>query len=161
MIKLLALSSIFLLLSCNSTRPTLLKGKITTAQGHMITTYLALTPSEQEQGLSGVQESDFKDNEGMLFYYPEAGEKHFWMPDTYFNLDLIYLDLNFKVLDIVRNLQHYKGRSNPNLIPRARGVWSNHVLEMKASSKISQEIKVGDQLKIEYSPEALKAIQNL
>lgn len=161
MIKLLAFLPLLILLSCKSTKPELLKSKLTTVQGHSVNIYLAITPSEQERGLSGVQEKDFKDNEGMIFYYKEASEKHFWMPDTYFNLDLIYLDQNFKVLDIIRNLPHYKGRSNSHLIPRARGVWSHHVLEMKASSQISQAIRVGDLLKVEFSPEAQKAIEKL
>lgn len=159
--KLLAFFPLLIILSCNSAKLAHLKSKITTAQGHSVMTYLAITPSEQEQGLSGIKENDFSEKEGMLFYYPQAGIKHFWMPDTYFNLDLIYLDLNFKVIDIVRNLAHHKGRANSELIPRARGVWSNHVLEMKSSSKIAREIQIGDQLKIEYSPEAKKVIENL
>ncbi|MFA7613223.1 MAG: DUF192 domain-containing protein [Candidatus Caldatribacteriota bacterium] len=161
MIKLLAFLPLLFLLSCKSTKPELLQSKLTTAQGHTVTIYLALTLTEQEQGLSGVQEQDFKDNEGMLFYYKTAGEKHFWMPDTYFNLDLFFLDHNFKVLDIIRNLPHYKGRNNPELIPRARGVWAQHVLEMKASSQISQGIKIGDQLKVEFSSKAEEAIKKL
>lgn len=156
--KLCSFLLLTLLLACNSARLPHKQATLTTAQGQKVITYLALTLSEQEQGLSGVKENEFKDNEGMLFYYQEPGEKHFWMPDTYFNLDLFYLDQNFKVLDIVRNLPHYKGRNNLNLIPRARGVWSYHVLEMKASSPIAQEINVGDQLKLEFSAEAKEAL---
>lgn len=159
--KLLAFLTLFLLLSCNGARLSHLKSKITTAAGHEVEVYLAITAAEQEQGLSGVQDSDFKDNEGMLFYYPSPRDMHFWMPDTYFNLDLIFLDGNFKVIDIIRSLAHHKGRNNENLIPRARGVWAHHVLEMKASSKLAKEIKIGDQLKIDYSKEAKDFIQKL
>lgn len=101
---------------------------------------------EQEQGLSGMQPENFDDNEGMLFYYLDDGDKHFWMPDTYFDLDLFYLDKDLRILDIVRKLPHHKGRHNEDLIPRARGVWCRHTLEMKASSPLAAELKIGDQL---------------
>jgi uncharacterized membrane protein (UPF0127 family) len=58
----------------------------------VIKTKLAFTPSEQEQGLSGIRPENFNNDQGMLFFYLEDGEKLFWMPDTYFNLDLFYLD---------------------------------------------------------------------
>jgi len=99
------------------------------------------------QGLSGVKPEDFAHDQGMLFFYLADEERHFWMPDTYFDLDLFYLDHELRILDIVRKLPHYIGRSNPQLIPRARSVWSRHVLEMKSGSPIAQKLQVGDQLK--------------
>lgn len=120
--------------------------ELVTPAGESIETTLAITPAEQEQGLSGVKPEDFADNQGLLFFYTDDGEKHFWMPDTYFDLDLFYLDKDLKILDIVRKLPFYVGRSNPQLIPRARGIWCRHTLEMKASSKISQGLKIGDKL---------------
>lgn len=120
--------------------------ELITPAGESIETILAVTPKEQEQGLSGVKPEDFRDNQGLLFFYTDDGEKHFWMPDTYFDLDLIYLDKDLRIVDIVRKLPFYVGRSNPQLIPRARGVWCRHTLEMKASSKISQMLKIGDKL---------------
>jgi uncharacterized membrane protein (UPF0127 family) len=149
--KLLTLLLLFSLCSCQTNSRTMTelpeKTELITPDGKIIKTTLAITLKDQEQGLSGVRTEDFDDDQGMLFYYLQEDEKHFWMPDTYFDLDLIYLDENFKVVDIIRKLPHYKGRANPNLIPRARPVWSRHALEMKAGSKISQEIKEGDQLK--------------
>lgn len=150
--KLLTLLLLFSLLACQSESRRMTeipeKLEIITAAGDVINVSLAYSPSVQEQGLSGIKDEDFDSNEGMLFYYLQDDEKHFWMPDTYFDLDLIYLDKNFKVLDIIRKLPHYKGRANPELIPRARGVWARHVLEMKAGSETSQKIKEGDQLQM-------------
>lgn len=159
--KLLTLLLLFSLESCQTNSRTMTelpkKTELITSSGKIIKTTLAISPKDQEQGLSGVRPEDFEDDQGMLFYYLQDDEKHFWMPDTYFDLDLIYLDKNFKVVDIIRKLPHYKGRANPHLIPRARPIWSRHALEMKASSKISQEIKEGDQLQwtLELSPPEL------
>lgn len=120
--------------------------KLMTPSGDVIKTTLAITPAEQEQGLSGVKPGDFDEDEGMLFFYLQEDEKHFWMPDTYFELDIIYLNKDFGIVDIVRKLPFYHGRANPELIPRARAVWARHALEMKSSSSISQKLKVGDRL---------------
>ncbi len=120
--------------------------ELKTPAGDIVITRLVYAPKDMEQGLSGIKESDFAANEGMLFFYMNEDEKHFWMPDTYFDLDLFYLDKDLKVLDIIRKLPHYIGRANYNLIPRARGIWCRHVLEMKADSPIAAKINIGDQL---------------
>lgn len=159
--KLLTLALLFSLGACQTNSRTMTelpeKTEFITPSGKIIKTTLAISLKDQEQGLSGVRPEDFDEDQGMLFYYLEEDEKHFWMPDTYFDLDIIYLDKNFKVVDIIRKLPHYKGRANPNLIPRARPVWSRHALEMKADSKISKELKEGDQLKwtLEITPQEL------
>lgn len=149
--KLLTLTVLFLLISCQSESRNkadpLRYVELVTPQGEIIETTLAITPEQQEQGLSGVKADDFSDNQGMLFYYLTDDEKNFWMPDTYFDLDLIYLDQNLKIIDIIRKLPHYIGSNNESLIPRARGVWCRHTLEMKASSPISKTLKIGDSLK--------------
>lgn len=156
--KLLSFLVLFILVSCNGGKLARKDALITTPSGQTVITHFAITPEEQEQGLSGVKESDFGINEGMLFYYTEGGMRQFWMPDTYFNLDLFYLDEKFKVLDVIRNLRHHPGRDTPSLIPRARAVWSWHVLEMRADSPISREIQIGDQLKVEFSDEVKKRL---
>ena len=147
MTKFLTLCLLTVLISCQSeSRNTSREGALITPAGETIKTRLAITPPEQEQGLSGVQPGDFEDDQGMLFYYNEDSDKFFWMPDTYFDLDLFYLDKNLVILDIVRKLPHHKGRHNEALIPRARGVWCRHTLEMKSGSKIADSLKIGDKL---------------
>lgn len=149
--KVLLLSLLLLLSACQSESrknlESLKKVELITPSGESIQTRLAVSLKQQEQGLSGIKETEFGDTEGMLFLYDSDGEKYFWMPDTHFDLDLIYLDKSLNVIDIIRKLPHYKGRSQPELIPRARPVWARHVLEMKSSSKVSSSLKVGDQLK--------------
>lgn len=145
--KFLALGLLFVLCSCQSvSRDPLKKVELVTPLGTHIETTLAITEADQNQGLSGVNEKDFDNDQGMLFFYADDFEKYFWMPDTYFDLDLFYMDKDMKILDIVRKAPHYIGRANPELIPRIRGVWCRHVLEMKSSSEIAKSLKIGDQL---------------
>lgn len=152
--KLLTISLLFVLFACqsesrNSTdlQHPLKAVELVTPAGDTIQTTLAIDPKDQEQGLSGVKPEDFEDDQGMLFFYIGDEERHFWMPDTYFDLDLFYLDKDLKVIDIIRKLPFYIGRANLDLVPRARGVWCRHTLEMKATSAIAQRLKIGDTLK--------------
>ncbi|HXH32482.1 MAG TPA: DUF192 domain-containing protein [Bacteriovoracaceae bacterium] len=145
--KLLALLMLSTAVSCQRvSQDPFKKIELLTPSGDTIETTLAITMADQTQGLSGVQDKDFKEDQGMLFYYMEDSEKAFWMPDTYFDLDLIFMDKDLKVLDIVRKVPHYVGRANPDLIPKVRSVWARHTLELKAASEISKRLKVGDVL---------------
>lgn len=147
--KLLFLLTLLALMACQSESrkekyPT--TAELMTPSGNVIKTTLAITMSVQTQGLSGMKASDFADDQGMLFFYLQDDERHFWMPDTYFDLDLFFLDKDLKIIDIIRKLPHHIGRANEHLIPRARGVWCRHTLEMKSGSPIANELKLGDQL---------------
>jgi uncharacterized membrane protein (UPF0127 family) len=142
--KFLTLLLLSLLISCQTESQDPLKKVVLEVRGEKISTTIVYSPEEQSLGLSGIKTDEFNDNQGMLFFNIEDEERNFWMPDTYFDLDLFYLDKDLKVIDIVRKLPHYIGRANPSLIPRARPVFCRHVLEMKASSAISQKIQLGD-----------------
>lgn len=150
MIKLLTLCLIFMLVSCQTesqNKSGLPKAiELITPSKKVINTQLAFTFEEQQQGLSGIKEVDFDDDQAMLFFNLEDGERNFWMPDTYFDLDLFYLDKDLKIIDIVRKLPHYIGKNSPELIPRARPVWARHTLEMKHSSPIAKSLNIGDAL---------------
>lgn len=102
---------------------------------------LAISEKDQIQGLSGVKPEDLADHEGMLFVYKSLGPRSFWMPNTFFDLDLIYLDQNLHVIEIYRGLKHHPGRDEPPVIPRAPTVYSWHVLELKSSSPLSKKIR--------------------
>lgn len=59
---------------------------------------MARTPEELSTGLMGVRH--LPENEGMLFdlrAYPKA---KMWMKNTYISLDMLFMDCDFKVVDI-------------------------------------------------------------
>lgn len=59
---------------------------------------VARTPDERAQGLK------FRDElpvgTGMLFVFPDAATRSFWMEDTYVALDIAYMDASYRVVDI-------------------------------------------------------------
>lgn len=133
--------------------------ELITPDGETINASVAETPKEQTQGLQYVRENEFGDNDGKLFFYLKDSTRTFWMPNTYFDLDLFYLDENLRIIDVVRDMPHYTGNVNAE-IPRAPAIRSRHVLEMKASSPVADRLDVGDVLQWK-SPVSLNGTENL
>ncbi len=141
------LALLFGLCSCNSqgNMPhNLTEGEIHLSNGQVIKAKIVYRSEEKARGLSGVSPQDFADDQGLLFFFPNKGVRSFWMPDTYFDLDIFYLDQDLKVLHIIRNAPHHPGFKEP--IPRLKEVVAWHVLEMKSGSPLAAQIKVGQTL---------------
>lgn len=119
---------------------------LATPNGKLIKAYLAKTDTEQTQGLSGVKPQQLADNEAMLFWYEKAGPRRFWMPNTFIDLDIFFLTEDLKVIHVERNVKSHPGMKEPPLIARTPVIYAHHVLELKASSGLSKEIKKGMQL---------------
>ena len=102
------------------------------------------TPMQKQMGLSGVKVNEFSENEGAFFWFDRVGMRNFWMPDTYFNLDIIYLDRDFKIIALEKNVKHHPSRKGK--IPTARPQIAQHVLEIKSGTELSKKIKVGMKL---------------
>ena len=109
--------------------------------------YMADNYPKQKKGLSGIEHKDFSGNEGMFFTGDRVRKRQFWMPETHFNLDIIFLSKNLYVLDIHRNMPHYPKPGPKSKIPLSKEVMSVHVLEVKANTKLAQKIKIGMLLK--------------
>lgn len=107
---------------------------------------LALSRMEHSRGLSGIKPSDFPDTQSMLFVNDGMGDRRFWMPDTYFNLDIIFLDSNLKIVGIEKNVPFHPGMAEPPAIFRTKTYKAQFVLETKANAPFSKKLKVGDKL---------------
>jgi uncharacterized protein len=122
----------------------LVEVRLITPSDEVIRTHLVWRQQDQIQGLSGIMPRDFDDDMGKLFFYLADGTRSFWMPDTYFDLDLFYLNQELEIIEIVWSLPHHPGRTGD--IPRAPAIRSRHVLEMKSGSPIAAGLRVGDRL---------------
>ena len=119
-----------------------------TPQGEQLDIFVATTYEDQKTGLSGIASKDFAAHQGMMFIYGGNEPHRVWMPDTYFDLDIFFLDEKFKVLDIHRKMKAHPGRNTPPEIMISKEVPSFAILEMRADSPIAKKIKKGDQLKV-------------
>ncbi len=115
--------------------------------GNTVELKLALNKAEHSKGLSGLKSQDFKDSMGMLFVNAEMGSRRFWMPDTYFNLDIIFLDRDLKIVAIEKNVPAHPGMGEPPAIYKTETYTAQFVLETKAGALFGKKLKKGDQLK--------------
>lgn len=115
--------------------------------GNKIELKLAMTRAEHTKGLSTLKPEEFSVNSGMLFVNPEMGPRRFWMPDTYFNLDIIFLDSNLKIVDLEKNVPAHPGMKEPPAIYKTATYTAQFVLETKAGSPFSKKLKPNDVLK--------------
>lgn len=133
------------------------KGFIVFPSGEKMKVFFALTFSEQTKGLSGVSPNEFGNDEVLWFYYLNDDFRSFWMPNTYFNLDIIFIDKNLKVIRVIRDVPFHEGFKEPPLIPRTPSVYARHVLEIKSSSSYRGKFKEGSQLR--YQGVSLQQIE--
>ena len=59
---------------------------------------LARTPDERERGL--MYREDLAKGQGMLFIFPDAMTRSFWMKNTFIPLDIAYMDQELRIVDI-------------------------------------------------------------
>lgn len=125
----------------------LAKARIVLPSGKEVKVFVAQTPSEQTQGLSDLRPEQFQDDESMLFPAKRNQVRQFWMPNTHFNLDIVFLNKDLYVLDVHKDLRHYPKEGPKDRVPLSKAVYSRHVLELKSSSPLAKEIQPGMSLK--------------
>lgn len=112
-----------------------------------LTTYIVKSLEDHKKGLSFIKSSDFSDNEALFFYYPTSGLRRYWMPNTFFNLDIFFLNEKLEVVAAERNMKAFPHGSSPKRkIDHTRIYRARHVFEMKSRSKLAKKIKVGTKL---------------
>ena len=96
------------------------------------------------QTQTGLMYRDSMDqNQGMLFVFPEADYHSFYMKNTKFALDIIYIDTDKKIVSFQKNAEPYSEAALPSNVP------AKYVLEINAGLADQWQLEVGD--KIEYN----------
>lgn len=99
---------------------------------------------DEYQTQTGLMYRDFMgQNQGMLFVFPEADYHSFYMKNTKFALDIIYIDADKKIVSFQKNAQPYSEASLPSNVP------AMYVLEINAGLADQWQLEVGDE--IEYT----------
>ncbi|MEM7181154.1 MAG: DUF192 domain-containing protein [Spirochaetota bacterium] len=66
--------------------------------GHRLQVEVADTPAKRQIGL--MNRSSMLENHGMLFVFPRADYKTFWMKNTYIPLSIAFLTTEKKIVDL-------------------------------------------------------------
>jgi len=110
--------------------------------GQPVWVKIAKTPSERQQGLSGVRK--LADDEGMLFVFPEKQQPTFWMKDMNFPLDFIWIS-DKKIVDLTENVLNPSPDTPEPEISRCQPKQPvDMVLEVNAGWIAKNKIKIGD-----------------
>ncbi len=98
---------------------------------------IADTPEKQIQGLSGL--AVLHPTQGMLFVFGASDYHQIWMKDMLFPLDILWMDQDFKIVDI-------KHAATPESYPEifTPHEKSDYVLELNAGFTEKNNIKIGD-----------------
>jgi uncharacterized membrane protein (UPF0127 family) len=82
---------------------------------------------------------------GMLFIFPDQRLRAFWMKHTLIPLDIIYLDRDYRVVDMALQAQPCKTLNCPTYPSRAP---AQYVLEINAGLARRHGLKIGDVIEV-------------
>lgn len=105
-----------------------------------ISAELANTDSARRLGL--MYRKEMAEDEGMLFIFPGEAIRSFWMKNTYLELDMIFIDKNFKVVSIIEKAVPLSESPRKSLKP------ATYVLELLGGQAEARAIAVGSELKV-------------
>ncbi len=97
-----------------------------TVAGHSVRVELAVTAVQRDQGLK--HRTSLETDAGMLFLFPDAGLRRFWMQNTLIPLDIIFLDADGTVQNIERGepfveLPGYHSRRAARMVLELNAGW--------------------------------------
>ncbi|MUU79459.1 DUF192 domain-containing protein [Winogradskyella sp. HL2-2] len=79
-------------------------------------------------------------NQGMLFIFPDAQMRSFYMKNTKIPLDIIYIDENLKIVSFQKNAKPFDETSLPSEAA------AKYVLEINGGLADEWQLNVGDQI---------------
>lgn len=118
----------------------------TAAGPQAVTVELARTDAEHERGL--MYRRELAEDAGMLFVFPSAEPRTFWMRNTLIPLDMLFIDDAGVVVGIVRDAEPL------TLTPRGPGpeVAARFVLEVRGGWAARHGAATGDRVRLENVP---------
>lgn len=105
---------------------------------HRFSIELANSQLKREIGLQC--KSELKENEGMLFIWNSEDYRNFWMKNTKFYLDIIFINSNLKIVDIFFYAKPY------DITTISSNKKSKYVLELNSGILKKLNLNIGDKL---------------
>ena len=99
--------------------------------------------SAEERNMGMMWRRSMEENQGMLFIMDRPEMQSFWMRNTYIPLDIIFIDENFKIVNIRANAQ-------PQTLESQRSTGNAlYVVEVIGGFCASYGVKAGDEIRYE------------
>ena len=98
---------------------------------------IEIADNNYERQLGLMNRKSMEENQGMLFIFPEEKYQSFWMLNTLFSLDMLYINSNKEIVTIHKNTTPLSRQSYPSSKPAI------YVLEVVAGYTDKFNIKEG------------------
>ena len=102
---------------------------------------LEIADNEQKRSYGLMNRKDINSNSGMLFIWENRQIRNFWMKNTYFNLDIFFLNNQGEIIEIYKNAKAF---DETNIKSKEK---AKYVLEMNAGEK---NFQIGNKLKCNF-----------
>lgn len=147
--------SFTLIFSCKEKQKTVKPIEVSFTKEGTLTLYKAESDSIIKQLDIEIADTDFElqtglmyrngmaENHAMLFVFPTEQERYFYMKNTRFPLDIIYLNAAQKIVSFQKNAQPYNETSLPSNVP------AQYVLEVSTGLADQWGLAVGDRMAFE------------
>lgn len=104
---------------------------------------IEIADNEYETQTGLMYRKSMAENRGMLFVFPDSRERFFYMKNTEFALDLIYIGEDLKIVSFQENAQPFNEASLPSQVP------AKYVLEINSGLSEKWGLDVGDSISFE------------
>ena len=102
---------------------------------------LDIADNKQKRSYGLMNREDMRPNSGMLFVWKDSQIRNFWMKNTYFNLDIFFLNNHGEIIEIYKNAKAF---DETNIKSKEK---VKYVLEMNAGE---QNFQIGNKLKCNF-----------
>lgn len=140
--KILLLFLLIFLISCAKISNKNLNEILISNGERLIKLNVEIADDNQERQKGLMFREKLNENSGMLFVFDEEGNQPFWMKNTMIPLDMIFIDKNFKIIDI-KNV--FPCDVEPCTLYKSP-MPALYVLEVDSNFTVRNNIKVGDKI---------------
>jgi uncharacterized membrane protein (UPF0127 family) len=120
--------------------------EIATTDGKLQKFNVEFARSEAEKATGLMFRERLADDEGMLFMWNTSSPRQFWMKNTLINLDILFIDSDYRVVHIEESAQKGSSRIISSLLP------VQYVLEINAGQAQLRKITPGALLSAKNLP---------
>jgi len=101
---------------------------------------IEIADNDYERQLGLMNRQSMEEMQGMLFIFPQERYQSFWMLNTLFSLDIIFINSNKEIVTIHKNTTPLSEQSYPSSAPAI------YVVEVNAGFCETHNIKLGDKV---------------
>jgi uncharacterized membrane protein (UPF0127 family) len=101
---------------------------------------IEIADNDYERQLGLMNRQSMEEMQGMLFIFPQQQYQSFWMRNTLFSLDMLFINSNKEIVTIHKNTTPLSEQSYPSSAPAI------YVLEVNAGFCDRHNIKLGDKI---------------